>query len=134
MTVRPLRDRILVKRVEEQEQRIYRVPGDSAAGTGGAISPFSPLSSTTWTELGPSPIPNGQTGPSVAVSGRVAAIAVHPSNPNLIYVGAAQGGVFRSSDGGATWTPIMDSALSLAVGATQGGRTRARSRRGLPSA
>ncbi len=106
-----------IRTMEEQEQRIYRAPGDSAAATGGTISPFSPPSSTTWTELGPSPIPNGQTSPSVAVSGRVAAIAVDPSNPNLIYVGAAQGGVFRSTDGGATWTPIMDSALSLAVGA-----------------
>jgi hypothetical protein len=42
---------------------------------------------------------------------------VHPTNPNIVYVGAAQGGVYRSLDGGATWTPLMDSALSLAIGA-----------------
>jgi hypothetical protein len=42
---------------------------------------------------------------------------VHPANPNIVYVGAAQGGVYRSLDGGATWTPLMDSALSLAIGA-----------------
>ncbi len=110
-----------IRTMEQQEQRIYRNQSQSA--TRGTIVPFSPPSSTTWTELGPSPIPNGQTDPNlnpageVAVSGRVSAIAVHPTNPNIVYVGAAQGGVFRSLDGGATWTPLLDSALSLAVGA-----------------
>jgi hypothetical protein len=82
-----------------------------------------PPSGTTWTEIGPAPIPNGQTSPifdpagEFPVSGRVTAIAVHPTNSNILYVGAAQGGVYRSLDGGATWTPLMDGALSLAVGA-----------------
>ncbi len=110
-----------IRTMEQQEQRIYG--NRSLSATHGTIAPFSPPSSTTWTELGPSPIPNGQTDPNlnpageVAVSGRVSAIAVHPTNPNIVYVGAAQGGVFRSLDGGATWTPLMDNALSLAVGA-----------------
>ncbi len=70
-----------------------------------------------WMPLGPTPIPNGQTTAiSMAVSGRVTAIAVHPTNENIVYVGAAQGGVFRSLDGGATWTAIMDDSLSLAIG------------------
>src|SRR6266540_4094821 len=75
------------------------------------------LSSLTWASIGPAPIPNGQTSPSTAVSGRVSAIAIHPTNPNIVYVGAAQGGVYRSLDGGTTWTPILDSAQSLAIGA-----------------
>lgn len=71
-----------------------------------------------WTPIGPFSIPNGQTeAVTTAVSGRVSAIAVHPANPNIVYVGAAQGGVFRSLDGGATWTPIFDNAQSLAIGA-----------------
>lgn len=71
-----------------------------------------------WTELGPSPIPNGQTTTnSVAVSGRVTAIAIHPTNPNLVYVGTANGGIYRTTDGGNTWTPIFDAAQSLAIGA-----------------
>ncbi|MEW6510138.1 MAG: T9SS type A sorting domain-containing protein [Bacteroidota bacterium] len=76
------------------------------------------VSATAWVPIGPAPIPNGQTESIVtAVSGRVSCIAVHPTNPNIIYVGAAQGGVYRSVDGGAHWTPIFDAAQSLSVGA-----------------
>jgi len=71
----------------------------------------------TWTPIGPAPIPNGQTtGISTPVSGRVTSIDVHPTNPNIVYVGTAQGGLYRSLDGGASWTPLLDTALSLAVG------------------
>jgi hypothetical protein len=71
-----------------------------------------------WTQIGPAPIPNGQTNPPPnPVSGRTVAIAIHPTNPDIVYVGAAQGGVYRSLDGGQTWTPIFDNAMSLAIGA-----------------
>jgi photosystem II stability/assembly factor-like uncharacterized protein len=72
-----------------------------------------------WTEIGPNPIPNGQvvSGSQLAVSGRVSAISVHPTNADIIYVGTAQGGLYRTTDGGTTWTPLTESALSLAIGA-----------------
>ncbi|HEX4201959.1 MAG TPA: hypothetical protein VHY59_10605, partial [Chthoniobacterales bacterium] len=74
-----------------------------------------------WTALGPSPIPNGQIlgppgTPEVPVSGRVSAIAVDPNNPNIVYVGGAQGGVFRSLDGGQTWTSLFVGAKNFAIG------------------
>lgn len=76
------------------------------------------ISSVSWTPIGPAPLPNGQTtGRSDPVSGRVTAIAIHPTNPDVTYVGTAQGGLYRTLDGGATWTPLMDNALSLAIGA-----------------
>src|SRR6266851_1352503 len=68
-----------------------------------------------WTPLGPSPLPNG--GGSIPVSGRVTTVVVDPKNTNKVYLGAAQGGVWRSLDGGATWVSIFDSAQSLAIGA-----------------
>ena len=71
-----------------------------------------------WVSLGPAPIPNGQTvGVTTPVSGRTIAIAVHPTNPNIVYVGAAQGGLYRSTNGGTNWTALMDGELSLAIGA-----------------
>ncbi|MGA9994861.1 MAG: carboxypeptidase regulatory-like domain-containing protein, partial [Pyrinomonadaceae bacterium] len=71
-----------------------------------------------WVELGPNPIPNGQTQTTTTpVSGRVTAIEINPTDPLKVYVGTAQGGIFRSIDGGVTWTPIFDSAQSLAIGA-----------------
>lgn len=66
-----------------------------------------------WQPLGPAPIPVGTS----SNSGRTSAIAVHPTNPNIVYVGAAQGGLYRTLNGGATWTPLLDSALTLAIGA-----------------
>jgi hypothetical protein len=68
---------------------------------------------TFWTQIGPAPLPVGAT----TNNGRTVAIAIHPSNPDIVYVGAAQGGVYRSLDGGANWTAIFDSAASLAIGA-----------------
>src|SRR5204863_2120473 len=60
----------------------------------------------SWIPLGPAPIPTGSNN-----SGRTSAIAVHPTNPDIAYVGTAQGGLYRTLNGGQTWTPLMDSAL-----------------------
>ena len=72
-----------------------------------------------WRSLGPVTIPNGQTyGTSrVNVSGRIAAIAVDPSDPAHVLVGAANGGVWESRDRGATWAPRTDAAATLTTGA-----------------
>ena len=70
-----------------------------------------------WTSIGPSPIGSGgQADPTGPVSGRIAAIATHPSNSNVAYIGAASGGVWKTADGGASWTPLTDREDSLAVG------------------
>jgi hypothetical protein len=42
---------------------------------------------------------------------------VDPTNANKVYLGTAQGGVWRSLDGGSTWTSIFDNAQTMAVGA-----------------
>lgn len=82
----------------------------------GQQAPF--VAAGFWTEIGPYPIPNGQTTSiATAVSGRVTSIVVHPSDPNILYVGTAQGGVYRSLNGGLTWVALMDNAASLAIGA-----------------
>src|SRR5438132_9222520 len=72
-----------------------------------------------WTAIGPVTIPNGQAvnNANIAVTGRVTSIAVDPTNASKVYLGTAQGGVWRSLDGGTTWTPIFDNADTMAVGA-----------------
>ena len=80
----------------------------------------SRIEAVNWMPLGPAPIPNGQTQQFPATTpttGRATAIVVDPTNSNKVYLGTAQGGVWRSLDGGVTWTAIFDSAQSLAVGA-----------------
>ncbi len=55
-------------------------------------------------------------GPAVT-SGRVAALAVHPGKPHIQYAGVASGGVWKTVNNGATWTPIFDSQSSYSIGA-----------------
>jgi photosystem II stability/assembly factor-like uncharacterized protein len=77
-----------------------------------------------WRALGPSTIPDGQTdataGQLSPVSGRINAIATHPTNPDIAYAGGAQGGVWKTTNARSafpTWTPLTDNEASLAVGA-----------------
>jgi hypothetical protein len=75
---------------------------------------------TAWTNIGPAPLPNGQTQqyPTPgAMSGRATAVAVDPTSSSIAYIGTAQGGVWRTTNGGASWTPIFDTAQSLSIGA-----------------
>ena len=51
------------------------------------------------------------------VSGRITDLAGDPGNENLLYVAAASGGVWKTANGGATWSPIFDGQGSLAIGA-----------------
>ena len=46
-------------------------------------------------------------GPAL-MSGRIADIENHPTNNKIIYIGTAGGGVWKSSDGGASFNPIFD--------------------------
>jgi uncharacterized repeat protein (TIGR01451 family) len=72
------------------------------------------ISSTAWTLIGPQPTNTPYNVPIVA--GRVSALAVDPTNPNVVYAGAAGGGVWKTTDGGIHWTPLTDKQPSLAVG------------------
>lgn len=46
-------------------------------------------------------------GPAI-MSGRISDIANHPTNNKIIYIGAAGGGVWKSTDGAASFSPIFD--------------------------
>ena len=76
------------------------------------------LSTTNWTSIGPSPLANtSPADPNFNVSGRIVAVAAHPTDSNTIYIAAAGGGVWRTANGGTTWTPLTDSQVTLSMGA-----------------
>ena len=102
-----------VNLLQKQEDRLQEAARKD--GQNGKLSPAL----VNWTEIGPFSLPNGQTqtGTPASVDGRVTAIAVDPTNSNNIYLGTAQGGVWRSTNGGTNWTAIFDNAQTLAVGA-----------------
>jgi len=51
------------------------------------------------------------------MSGRVTAIDAVHSNPDIMYVGTASGGIWKSTSGGIKWEPIFDEELTASVGA-----------------
>ena len=59
-----------------------------------------------WRELGPT-----------AMGGRICGLAVVPDAPTTFYVGAAGGGVFKTTDGGITFDPLFQDAPGISVGA-----------------
>ncbi len=67
--------------------------------------------STSW--LKETPLRN--IGPG-GMSGRITSIDVVISNPNIMYVGTASGGLWKSSSGGVTWSPIFNDQVTASVG------------------
>ena len=61
---------------------------------------------SSWTSIGP-----------VNISGRIKSLAIHPRDGNVVYAGAADGGVWKTVNGGASWWATMTLQLSMAIGA-----------------
>ena len=70
-----------------------------------------------WENIGPAPMRDSQIGSAqINVSGRVTALIVDPRDSNTAYAGAALGGVWKTTNGGQSWTPLTDQQASLATG------------------
>lgn len=67
----------------------------------------------TWTSIGPT---SGFYPGYSSISGRIVTIKYDPVNTNTIYLGAAFGGVWKSTNGGQNFTPMTHDEVSLSSG------------------
>ncbi len=77
-----------------------------------AGAPLAP--SSTWTPLGPDPISDSFYGSKN--SGRVTGLAIAPGSPQTLYLAAAGGGVWSSTNNGSTWATNTDLQPDIAMG------------------
>ncbi|GEM_PF-3290230 len=66
--------------------------------------------SSRWMNVGPSVVPAGEGG-----AGRVNCIVVHPADSMVLFAGSASGGLWKSTDGGLSWTTNTDQLGSIGV-------------------
>lgn len=72
-------------------------------------------SSSSWVSVNPTGM-FYQFNNASYISGRTNSIAFHPNDTNTIYIAAAQGGVWKTKDGGANWIALTDTLGSLSSG------------------
>ena len=73
-------------------------------------------SSSGWQEVGPVQLPSNGTGQPNGL-GRINAIGFHPTDANTFYAGAPAGGLWKTTDGGSTWSSNTDHLATLGVSA-----------------
>jgi photosystem II stability/assembly factor-like uncharacterized protein len=76
----------------------------AAESSAGAKDPL--LGDLAWRSIGPA-----------AVGGRIDDFAVLDANPDMMYVGTATGGAWKTLDGGITWKPIFEHVGPMSIGA-----------------
>ena len=83
------------------------------------------LNDDGWQAAGPAPVNNAQVQnivPNSPIVGAIEALAVHPTNPDIMYVGGVQGGVWKTTNATAqspSWTPLTDFLPSLSIGSIE---------------
>jgi len=78
-------------------------------------SSFKTAPGSDWTPLGPFDVPRGINSDRPVGAGRINCISFHPTNPDVFFVGAPSGGVWKTIDGGANWTCNTDQLPALGV-------------------
>ena len=117
---------VLTPNIDGSQQDYYRLIREEMAKEGYSMGLDSDYEINTtpgtlnWSSIGPVGL-DAQTGMAGSqwgtTSGRIRAMAIHPSDANTVYVGAAAGGIWKTTNGGASWSDIASSLASLTYGA-----------------
>lgn len=85
---------------KEQKRQTYANLGRQTHGQWENLGPYDYYGSDAWSGGG---------------VGRINCTAFHPTDPNTMWVGAAAGGLWKTIDGGTTWTPMTDHFPSIGI-------------------
>ncbi len=84
-----------------------QMPIDPSAWPASSFSPTDTVAGINpagWEWIGP-----GNVG------GRVRAIIIHPNDPQTLWLGSVSGGIWKTTNGGASWAPLADFMANLAI-------------------
>lgn len=70
----------------------------------------------TWSLIGPVTLPANNTSQPNGL-GRVNCLAFHPTDANVFYAGSPSGGIWKTADGGTTWSVLISNLPSIGVSA-----------------
>ncbi|MBL7889976.1 MAG: T9SS type A sorting domain-containing protein [Bacteroidia bacterium] len=96
----PSGDRSLIQQGSQELERLINDPTYRSAMQAGG----------NWHLIGATNVPTSGGG-----AGRLNCVEFHPTNPNVIFVGAPAGGLWRSNDGGNSWSTTTDKLPSIGV-------------------
>ena len=68
----------------------------------------------SWLPAGPDNLPPYADSIQIGL-GRINCVAFHPTNSNIFWVGVAQGGIWKTSNGGSSWTPLNNGLPILRI-------------------
>lgn len=77
---------------------------DMMRGAASDEGPVAGIGRGTWSSVGP-----GNIG------GRIRSLLIHPTTPAIMWIGSVGGGIWKTTDSGATWLPLDDFMANIAV-------------------
>jgi len=108
-----------------QEPRLEQEPREGNGAVTQAVVVEPSILGGTWRPFGPAPKRNGQSEnalPNNGVGGAVHTLAAHPTDANVLYMGAVNGGIWKTTNAAAaspTWMQQTDPQTSLSIGALE---------------
>ena len=72
-------------------------------------------SNSSWIPVGPDYLPTSPVSTSGHGVSRINCVTFHPTDPNTFWVGVSQGGIWKTTNSGASWTPMNNGLPILRI-------------------